>query len=293
MYNVLVLGSNGMLGQMVNCVLSNDENLNIVSTSKIINDSNEYFNVFDGIVGLEKILESQKPQFDYIINCIGILNNKINNKDSESITRAIHINSLFPHNLVFLANKTGARVIHISTDGVFGRHSGKCSEDNICDSYELYGKTKSIGEVIGSNFLNIRTSIIGPNPINKSGLMEWFFSQQKDGKVYGFSDQKWNGVTTLQFAELCNTLILDNYFDKVFTESPIHHFCPNKTINKYELLKLFKKYYRFDLTVIPKVNGEESSSRTLTTKFHSIIDKFGKNILMEDAIKKLSNLEKK
>ena len=36
----------------------------------------------------------------------------------------------------------------------FGRNSGVCKEDNRCKSCDLYGKTKSLGEGKGFNFLN-------------------------------------------------------------------------------------------------------------------------------------------
>jgi dTDP-4-dehydrorhamnose reductase len=156
----------------------------------------------------------------------------------------------------------------------------------------LYGKTKSIGEVTAPNFLNIRTSIIGPNPIRKTGLLEWFLSQPKDGEVYGFTDKQWNGVTTLQFAELCKILILDDYFDTVYAESPIHHFCPNQSKNKYELLKLFRFNFRPDLTVIPQVNIKKAVSRILDTNYQSISAKFGNNILLKEAIKALASVMK-
>ena len=292
MYNVLVLGATGMLGQMVKNLLTKDNRFNIVPTSTTFQDSYAYYNVLDGIEKFEKIMNSQKPPFNYIINCIGVLSKNIDDKDSKSVCRAIQINSLFPHELSLLAMETGSRVIHISTDGVFGKKSGLCKEDSSCDVHDLYGKTKSLGELTAPNFLNIRTSIIGPNPIRKTGLLEWFLSQPKDGEVYGFTDKKWNGVTTLQFAKLCKILILDDYFDTVYAESPIHHFCPNQSKNKYELLKLFRSNFRPDLTVIPQVNIKKAVSRTLDTNYQSISVKFGNNIIMKEAIKALASVMK-
>jgi len=291
MYKVLVLGSKGMLGQMVKIILSRQERFIVKSTTHKNTPESFCFDIEYGIDGLRQIME-QQGSFDYIINCIGIISSKIDYKDSKSVCRAIQINSLFPHDLSLLAMETGSRVIHISTDGVFGKNSGLCKENSSCDVHDLYGKTKSLGEVTAPNFLNIRTSIIGPNPIRKTGLLEWFLSQPKDGEVYGFTDKKWNGVTTLQFAKLCKILILDDYFDTVYAESPIHHFCPNQSINKYELLKLFRSNFRPDLTVIPQVNIKKAVSRTLDTNYQSISVKFGNNIIMKEAIKALASVMK-
>ena len=287
MYKVLVLGSKGMLGQMVKIILSRQERFIVKSTTHKNTPESFCFDIEYGIDGLRQIMEQQES-FDYIINCIGILNSSIDENDPNSVRRAELINALFPHKLASLAQEYRARVIQISTDGVFARNAGVCLEESTCYCNDIYGKTKKIGEVNTPNYLNLRCSIIGPSPYLRKGLLYWVLSQPRNSEIYGFTDQKWNGVTTLQFAELCKILILDNYFDTVYAESPIHHFCPNQSINKYELLKLFRSYFRPDLTVIPQINIKKAVSRTLDTNYQSISVKFGNNILMKEAIKALT-----
>ena len=291
MYKVLVLGGKGMLGQMVKFILSRQERLIVKSTTHEQTPESSWFNIENGIEGLRQILKQQES-FDYIINCIGILSSSIDENDPNSVRRAELINALFPHKLASLAQDFRVRVIQISTDGVFAKNAGVCLEESTCYCNDIYGKTKKIGEVNAPNYLNLRCSIVGPSPYLRKGLLDWFLLQPRDGEVHGFTDQKWNGVTTLQFAELCKILILDDYFDTVYAESPIHHFCPNQSINKYELLKLFRSYFRPDLTVIPQVNIKKAVSRTLGTNYQSISVKFGNNILMKGAIKALASVMK-
>ena len=98
-------------------------------------------------------------------------------------------------------------MIQIATDCVYSGKTGGYNEDSLHDALDAYGKTKSLGEVRSSTFLNIRSSIIGPEINHKVLLLEWFLKQPKGAVLNGFSNHLWNGVTTLQFAELCLTII--------------------------------------------------------------------------------------
>ena len=285
--SVLVLGSEGMLGQVVYRLLSRSEKLIVRSTCLEHKSDPCYFNVEEGLSRLYKIFERYGP-FDYLINCIGSINRKIDERDPESLRRAILINALFPHDLAMRAQTKGARVIHISTDGVFARDAGVCLEDTPCDCKDAYGKTKCLGEVKASCFLNIRCSIIGPNAVEKRGLLEWFCSQPPGAEVHGYTDHMWNGVTTLQFAKLCHELILRDFFNVVRDEAPVHHFCPNQTVSKYELLQLFKTAFRPDITVKKVVDQRKPISRILDTRYNTLRDIFDYGQPMQHAINELT-----
>lgn len=288
MHKVLVLGGEGMLGQMVYRLLSRTGHLTVRRTCLGHKSGPFYFNVEDGLNKLYQIVERYGP-FDYLINCIGILSSEIEECNPESLRRAILVNSLFPQDLAMLAQENGVRVIHISTDGVFARNAGVCLEDSLCDCEDTYGKTKSLGEVVANWFLNLRCSIIGPSPLEKKGLLEWFRSQQLGAEVHGYTDHMWNGVTTLQFAKLCNGLISQELFDKVRSEAPVHHFCPNQAVSKYELLQFFRITFRPDVTVKPATSQAMPVSRILDTRYHSLKDLFGYGRPMQYAIEELAS----
>jgi len=287
MTRVLILGGKGMLGQMVERLLSKSDGIDVKHTSRGQESTSFYFNAEEGIDGLHEIVEHHGT-FDYFINCIGILKNKIDEKESKSVRRAILVDALFPHDLAVLAQETGTRVIHISTDGVFASNAGVCIEDRSPDCNDVYGKTKSLGEVIAPSFLNIRCSIIGHNLPKKQGLLEWFHNQPPGAEVHGYTNHMWNGVTTLQFAKLCRELILQDFFDVARDEAPIHHFCPNQAISKYDLLQLFKTAFRPDITVKPVADQGKPISRILDTRYNSLRDLFDYGQPMEHAIKELT-----
>jgi len=269
MYNVLILGGKGMLGHMVVSVLSRSKQLNVGYTSRE-QQSGYFYDVENGIDELRQILEHYGP-FDYVINCIGILSSEINEQDLKSVRRAILINALFPHDLAALVKETQTRVIHISTDGVFSGNSDQpYLEDSPHDCIDIYGKTKSLGEIRHHGVLTLRCSIIGPDPIEKKGLLEWFLGQPDKREVDGYIDHLWNGVTTLQFADLCENIIIQDCFNEVWNESPVHHFCPNQIVSKYELLEIFKSLFKKDITIKPSLSAEGPVRRVLATRYSSL-----------------------
>lgn len=235
---VLVLGVTGMLGHMVHRVLAASATIEAHGTHILDKQSPFYFDVMSGLGELE-IICAKSSRYDYFINCIGILPAKIEDKDPASIRKAIKINSLFPHELSAFAKDHGGRVIHISTDGVFSGDAESYYEDDAHDCKDLYGITKSLGEVFAENFLNLRCSIIGPSPFLGEGLMEWFLKQPTGAVVPGYTNHIWHGISTYQFGNLCLKIIEGDHFEKIRTESSVFHFAPNEPITKYELLRLF------------------------------------------------------
>jgi len=284
---VLILGGNGMLGSMVKQVLSKSDGCEVVYSCREQCSNSFSFDIEDGVSRLKEILIDIGP-FDYVINCIGLLNSLINEQDSQTVQRAILVNALFPHELAGMTQTIGARVIHISTDGVFSGNAAYCDEDSPCDCDDVYGKTKNLGEVFAPNFLTLRCSIVGPNSNKKQGLLEWLRNQTQKAEIKGYINHKWNGVTTLQFGSLCQQLITKDLFDEVRKEAPLHHFCPNKPVTKYELLKMFGKAFRPDIVVKPSESPNGSVSRILKTRYNSIKSLFGYDISMGNAVDELS-----
>ena len=286
MKRVLVLGGQGMLGHIVVKTLSGLKEIKVECSVKGDEDSPFYFNVENGIDQLHKIIKFH-GDFDYIINCIGILSNNIDERNSDSVRTAILVNGMFPHDLKQLGSELGIRIIHISTDGVFSKSAGLCHEDSLQSCEDIYGKTKSIGEGYSPNLLNIRCSIFGPSPFKRSGIMEWFLKQPKGAEVNGYTDHVWNGATTLQLAKLCYAIIAKDNFNLIRNEAPVHHFCPNYPISKFDLLGLFKKQLRPDIKVNPVKSPDGPLNRVLDTRFKQINKIFGGKVQVDDALKLL------
>ena len=75
------------------------------------------------------------------------------------------------------------KIYQIATDCVFSGTVGNYNEMAKHDALDVYGKTKSLGEVNIKNFFNIRVSIIGKELDTKNSLVEWFLSNEKKEKI--------------------------------------------------------------------------------------------------------------
>lgn len=292
MSRILVLGSTGMLGHMVLRVLSRIDGLTVDGTHRSNLSDPFHFDVETGMEGLRTIFE-YRGGYDYLINCIGVTKPKIDQRDPQSIRRAIVANALFPHDLSTFATRAGAKVIHISTDGVFLGSADSYLEDAPHACTDVYGKTKSLGEVFQPGFLNIRCSFVGPDPIRKQGLLEWFLSQPDGVEVVGFTHHFWNGVTTLQFAELCKQIVVQDCFAAIWCESPVHHFCPNQPVTKYKLLEIFRSVFQTNVTIRPSGVVGPPLRRILASRYNSLKSLFGCDLSMELAVRELSDTTKK
>lgn len=271
---ILVLGKTGMLGSMVFHYFSNHSNYLTHGTTRKVNNKGKNILLFDA----EKFLEKESDfkflkDFDYIINCIGIIKPYCQDDDVHGVFRAIKINALFPHKLARFCENSPAKIIQITTDCVYSGKKGQYKESDPHDSLDVYGKTKSLGEVSAKNFLNIRCSIVGPEPYNKVNLLEWFLAQK--GKINGFAHHRWNGVTTLQFAKLCHLIIENNQFEEFVKVSPVHHFVLNNSVTKFELLNIFKDVFQKKVEIQKVDNIGPPIDRSLATEFKNLQSLFG------------------
>lgn len=254
MKKVLVLGATGMLGSACSNVLKQNELLDVVDTSR---NAKAGFLKFDASNdSISDLVSAIKP--DWIVNCIGIIKPHIDEKDISSINQAIRINSLFPQEIAMATNKP---IIQIATDCVYSGNIGAYPESAHHDATDVYGKTKSLGEIPAENLKHIRVSIIGPEQGRSTSLLEWFRNQPKDAKLNGFTDHLWNGVTTHHFGFLTKAMIENDYleFNKI-------HVVPQDVVTKAELLRIFaSSYNRSDIT-INDVESAKTIDRTLNTE---------------------------
>jgi dTDP-4-dehydrorhamnose reductase len=223
---LLIFGGNGMAGHMLVDFFTGQSDLEVFYTTRDPSDKKGL--ILDAADGhlVEKTVELVRP--DIIINAIGILNQFAD----QDIIQAYHINGFLPHKLRNIADRIGARLIHISTDCVFEGTRGAYSETDRPDGTSTYALTKALGEVSAPGHLTIRTSIIGPEiRPGGIGLLNWFMQQQ--GRVEGYRSVLWNGVTTLELAKAVSVLMRTPL-------SGIIHLAHPKPVSKYELLHLFK-----------------------------------------------------
>ena len=219
---VLILGHQGMLGNVAHKYFSENHEVEIVDYN-LRWDSDEFKNV---------ISESDA---EFVINGIGAISQKKFGDDYFEF-----LNVKLPEFL----EATGKKIIHPSTDCVF---SGNLEPDKMYgkdderDAYDVYGKSKAkIDKMIVDGFVNtkmIRASIVGHEMQGHVSLIDWFLGTDDDVELNGYNNYWWNGITTLQWCEIAEVLMI--FWD----ESPVLRQLGTEGIVKADLLRMVGRIY--------------------------------------------------
>jgi len=245
---VLLLGASGMLGSTLFRAFSRDRQFETFGSIRGASIKRQFPpelydslipNVhLDGESGLLTAFAASKP--DVVINCIGIVKQSPNADDHlESLT----INATLPHRLARYCDATGAKLVHFSTDCVFSGKRGLYKEDDFPDAYDLYGRTKFLGEVSYENSITLRTSIIGHELNRSRSLVDWFLSQS--GEVHGFTKAVFSGLPAIEVARVVKDYVIPN--PKL---SGLYHLSVDP-INKFDVLNLVADVYKKTIKIIP------------------------------------------
>lgn len=245
---VLILGVSGMLGNAMFRVLGADPALTVIGTAR----RSSALRHFDAplaekiALGLEvENLDSLIQAFaahrpDVVVNCVGLVKQLA---DANDPLAAVPLNTLLPHRLARLCAARDARLVHISTDCVFSGTKGMYTEFDKPDAYDLYGRSKLLGEVDYPNAITLRTSIIGRELEGCRSLVGWFLAQS--GQVKGFRKAIFSGLPTVELATLVRDLVLSR--PKL---TGLYHVAA-APINKYDLLHLIATIYGKQITIVP------------------------------------------
>lgn len=244
---VCVLGHHGMLGHMVVRYLAQAGHEVLTIPQRF--HSNDVKTFLDAV---------QLTQSDWCINCIGVRAH-----DGVSSAQMFGINAELPR-LLTESLPTSTQLIHASTDGVFQDHSSDRLVSDIPDAIDDYGLSKRKAElaVLAAHHYVIRCSIIGPELAPSRSLFSWALSQR--GRISGFTNHFWNGVTSLEWAKLCQRLVNGERFGVEKLIQP--GFTP--ACSKYELLSRIIETWKQDVRV-EALEAQCSVSRTLVPNIPS------------------------
>ena len=255
--SLLVLGANGMLGRIIFAYFkSENPDFTWGTRRKLWGKKILKFDAKTCDKDFKKIFKKLK-KIDYVINCIGIV------EKNADINEVIKINALLPHKLEQFAQKYGFRLIHVSSDAVFSETQTLANEKILPMPTTIYGFSKFLGETFSKNAITFRTSILGFDPKDHKGILEWTLGRKK--RIKNYTNQKWSGCTTLQFAKLCGRIISQNKFEFLRKKSPIFHFAPLGPIDKYKIVKTILKESHLHLKIRP-FRGNRLT-RVLTTLY--------------------------
>lgn len=187
---------------------------------------------------LDRCLGEVRP--DVVINCVALRRRAGGSPDFQ---RLIALFALLPQRLSRLCLAYGARLIQISSDGVFSGLKGSYTEDDCPDATDAYGIAKILGEVRESHAITIRTSILGHELASKSGLLEWFLAQDRQCRCY--TRAIFSGLPTVVLAKILRDVVIPNR-----DLTGIYHVA-SQPISKYDLLRSVAKIYKKNIEIVP------------------------------------------
>ncbi|MEO6962399.1 MAG: sugar nucleotide-binding protein [Puia sp.] len=229
---IVLFGSNGMLGTYLRSYLKNKYEVKAFTRKDLDLASAGEFKILD-------FLRRNVSEDDVVINACGV----IKQRDYDPLDMIL-VNSVFPHLLAKIKTETGCEVIHISTDCVYSGKEGNYSESDPHDCTDDYGKSKSLGE--NDSLTIIRTSIIGEEKANKKSLLEWVRSN-KSGRIDGYKNHLWNGVTCLELSRLIAKIISTHSY-----WNGVRHVYSPEIVSKFELVNMINDVYHLGITIRAK-----------------------------------------
>jgi dTDP-4-dehydrorhamnose reductase len=245
---ILILGGAGMLGHQLYRELKKSHDVKVTLRQKYnelpLNHGFQKEDVVDGLdvlndAALLIILNQIKP--DVIINAVALIPQRAA-MDNKTIYY-IQLNAYFPQRLSELSKEIGARLIHISTDGVFKGTKGQYTEQDSSDAEDIYGRCKFLGELQEAHTLTLRTCLFGFELFHKKSLLEWILSQK--GSVKGYTNAIFSGFSTFEMGRIIETIIT-----RYPTQHGIYHLA-SSPLSKYEFVQLVNEAFQLNLTIIP------------------------------------------
>lgn len=249
---ILVLGGDGMLGQMAYRYFKSAGFDTIRHTAR-----------FDVSSSTCYIREINFYKSDVVINCIGLIKQYSKNKNTY-----YDINARLP-GLLAMGLTRSTLLIHPSSDCVYqGNIKGSYHESMPHDADDDYGLSKSMGELstlYRPNTLIIRTSVIGPDVRPTApGLMAWLMRHSQGDLVNGYTNHFWNGITTLEWCKVAHNLLAQV---KDYTKARVVVPSLKQVITKYELLNYINLVYDIKLKIYP-VQNESYINRSLIPNYN-------------------------
>lgn len=245
---VLVMGATGMLGSAMMLRMVESAELDLVGTIRS-DESRSFFpeNLARRLLvlrdvqddeGLTRFFNEVRPEA--VVNCVSPSRKALIEGDPLQV---IPICALFPHRLARICEEVGARLIHISTDGVFSGKKGGYTEEDQPDATDVYGLSKYLGELGQPHTFTIRTSMIGHELRSSNGLLEWFLVQEKRCNCYGRA--VFSGLPAVVLAQIVRDVVVPRP-----ELSGIYHIAA-EPITKCELLRLIAEVYGKSIEIVP------------------------------------------
>ena len=187
---VLITGASGLLGLNTALEAARQHTVFGQVNSRRLNTS--LFEVIQADLlapgSLPRLLDQTQP--DWVIHCAALANIDACERDPQ---QAQQLNSEIPRQLARHVARSGARLLHVSTDAVFDGRQGNYTELDTPNPLSAYARSKLLGEAgvaeEDPQAIIARVNLFGWSPSGKRSLAEFFFNRLSASQTcMGFTD---------------------------------------------------------------------------------------------------------
>ncbi|MBK7105748.1 MAG: dTDP-4-dehydrorhamnose reductase [Ignavibacteriae bacterium] len=258
---ILLVGSNGMLGQSVVELLKirNDVELFLASA-----EDNSFFpeiNYSKLDISNKKEVKNLVMNFypDFIIN-VAAYTNVDKCETEKELAWNINVNGV--EYLAKYAVPSNAHLIHISTDYVFDGKEGPYSEVDLPNPISYYGRSKLAGENVIKRFdiksTILRTNVLfGSTKFGRPDFVKWVFdSLTKNQKIKIVTDQI-NNPTFIDDLALAIVAICDS------NKTGLFNIGGSELLNRFEFTKKIAEFFNLDFSLVEPIITKELNQPAL------------------------------
>ena len=266
MKRVLVTGAHGLLGQKIAQVFRRESECELLLTSRQVET---FYSPRDfDYAGLDithrtmvrDLVNSYRP--DIIINCAAMADVDRCEVERE---RAWSVNVIGVQNIVDAAERTGATLIHVSTDYVFDGKNGPYDERARPNPANYYGKTKLASEntvlAAGIPFTIVRLmSLYGGGIGVKQNFLLRILAALRTGKPAYAPDDQWTNPTLASEGAYAILKIAER------GKLGIYHLAGSEFLSRYAFALKIAEAFRFDPSLVQARLSEDLPDRAVRPK---------------------------
>lgn len=237
---ILITGASGLLG--LNLALEAAPRHTVFGTaSQHVLKTNAFTVIQTNLLApgaVELLLDAAQP--DWVIHCAALAN--LDACEADPLL-AQQLNTDLPRTLASHVARSGARLVHISTDSVFDGLRGNYSEEDTPIPVGTYSRTKLDGEhavtEADPTAIIARVNLFGWSISGDRSLAEYFFNNLSLGKsVMGFTDVCFCPLLANDLAGIFITMLEHGL-------NGLYHVVSSESLSKYDFG--IRLAHRFDL----------------------------------------------
>lgn len=200
---------------------------------------------------LAKLIQEQEP--DVVVHCAALANLDVCEQQPDLARR---MNVDLAAEAAQACARSGARLIHISTDAVFDGQRGDYTEDDQPSPINVYARTKLEGEQqvleLNPDALVARVNFYGWSLGGERGLGEWFYNNLSAGKpIKGFTDVFFCPLEVNDLVDVLVALAAEK-------SSGIFHVVSPEKLSKYDFGVRLAQQFGIDSSLISPASWKDA-----------------------------------